>query len=64
MQDIPYQPGTGQIACLIASPPPRYFVFKIENVKVKVKLIYLLQSKLLKLGIKISGKNENFGNFA
>jgi hypothetical protein len=32
-------------------------VFKNENVKVKVKygFVYLLQSKLLKLGIKIRG---------
>jgi hypothetical protein len=36
MQGIPQQQGSGQIACLNTSPPP-YFVFKNENVKVKVK---------------------------
>jgi len=35
-QGIPQQPGNGQIAHLIAFSPS-YFVFKNENVKVKVK---------------------------
>jgi hypothetical protein len=51
IQGIPQQWGTSQIAFF-----PCYFIFKNENVKVKVKyMAYLLHSKLLKLGIKIRG---------
>ena len=46
MQGIPQQPGTGQIARLIAFPSS-YFVFKNENVKVKVKYRIVLQDTLL-----------------
>jgi hypothetical protein len=46
MQGIPQQPGTGQIARLIAFPSS-YFVFKNENVKVKVKYHIVLQDTLL-----------------
>ena len=42
-QGILQQPGTGEIACLIAFPPS-YFVFKIENVKVKVKYGFVLHT--------------------
>ena len=37
------QPGTRQIACLIALTPG-YFVFKNENVKVKVKYSFVLHT--------------------
>jgi hypothetical protein len=41
IQGIPEQPGTGKIARLIAVFPS-YFVFKNENVKVKVKYGFVL----------------------
>jgi hypothetical protein len=42
-QGIPPQPGTGQIARLIAFSRG-YFVFKNENVKVKVKYGFVLHT--------------------
>jgi hypothetical protein len=42
---IPQQPGTGQIVRLIAFPTG-YFVFKNENVKVKVKYSFVLRTGL------------------
>jgi hypothetical protein len=42
-QGIPEQPGTGQIVRLIAFSRG-YFVFKNENVKVKVKYGFVLHT--------------------
>ena len=58
-QGIPQQPGTRQIGRLIAFPPS-YFVFKNENVKVKVKYGFVLQDppfyfRIITSYLKMSG---------
>ena len=45
-QGIPQQPGTGQIAHLIAFSPRLLCVVKNENVKVKVKYGFVLHTGL------------------
>jgi hypothetical protein len=46
VQGIPQQPSTVQIGRLIEFPPC-YFVFKNENVKVKVKYGFVLHTGLV-----------------
>ena len=59
IQGIPEQLGTGKIARLIAVFPS-YFVFKNENVKVKVKYGFVLY---LGLSVVVIAQTENFRIF-
>ena len=60
IQGIPEQPGTGKIARLIAVFPS-YFVFKNENVKVKVQYGFVLYLDLP--FVVLIAQTENFRIF-
>ena len=72
IQGIPQQSGTGHFIARLIAFSSSYFIFKNENVKVKVKydlLCFVYWFIFCNLNYsnwesKERGKNENFGNFA